>query len=260
MIIHIYGNLITIKNLTKRYEIKRIDDVHTASSEKELQNAFLRCNAKWKNIIKRGDYMNQKEFFEELERIMELPFRPEATKIQVIISVCDALKFADLYKFNVFNICTNPNIKTLNFKTNGFYIWILSMLAHQLGCEASILSNKNIRSNDASFNIYGNRLDITILSIISKPLAYYLDKEILKLKMNRYKGVPKVDFRIEKRQFYYDFAESLSKQFLVAKVPCSIMSDAVIDLVNKSTNPGKYQAHPSFPYKTHDLDLVEELQ
>lgn len=197
--------------------------------------------------------MKQKEFFEEIEKIMELPFRPEVTKFQVINSVCDALKFADLYKNKVIHNCTNPNIKTLNFKTNGFYIWILSMLAHQLGCEASILVNKNIRSNDSSFNIYGNHLDTTILSIVSKPLAYYLDKETLKLKVNRDNKVPKVDFRIEKRLFYYDFAMALSEQFIIAKVPCSIMSDEVIGLVNKSTHPGKYQAHPSYPYKTHDL-------
>lgn len=188
------------------------------------------------------------EFLEELDRIMEAPYRPETKRNQVFGSVKEAIIFSLRFKRENHNEFSDFKVdeKAMEFKGCGFFIWVLEVLSKLFECDASVMIKDNLRSKHAEYKVYGYQVNIEIVERIAKPLAYYLDKTIYDIKDER--EIKEKDFRIEKRNYFYTFTKELT-QMLENDFP--EMPETVKKYVKENTFAGKNRVNPTIPYKTH---------
>lgn len=196
------------------------------------------------------------EFLEELDLIMETPYRPETKRNQVFESIIEAINFSLKYKKENHTEFSNLEIieeKVMEFKGSGFFIWVLEVLSKMFECDASVMIKDNLRSKHAEYKIYGYQANIEIVERIARPLAYYLDKIIYKKKEQR--KIKGRDFRIEKRNYFYTFTKELS-QMLEERNRYPEMPETIKVYVKENTLVGAKQlrVNPTLPYKTHEKE------
>lgn len=197
--------------------------------------------------------LSKQEFLLELDRVMETPYRPGTKRSQVFDSVLDAIKFALDYKKENENEFINKNViaKIIDFKSDGFFIWVLEVLSRMFECDASVMIKDNLRSKHAEYKVYGYQANIEIVERIARPLGYYLDKTIYNIKEQR--EIKEKDFRIEKREYFYTFTKELS-QMLEKRNRYPEMPEAIKVHVKENTFNGEKRVNPTLPYKTHEKE------
>ena len=178
------------------------------------------------------------DFLEELDRIMETPYRPKTKRKQVFESVMEAVDFSLKLKKENHAEFSNLEVeeKVMEFKGSGFFIWVLEVLSRMFECDASVMIKDNLRSKHAEYKVYGYQANIEIVERIARPLGYYLDKTIYNIKEQR--EIKEKDFRIEKREYFYTFTKELS-QMLEKRNRYPEMPEAIKVHVKENTFNGE---------------------